>query len=421
MPPISPNSPPASSPGSSPLNSNNGLTRKSTADRFVDLHKADHDDNDNNTFNKLPLQKRGTSFIDLYNGKKANQQLFLYKCWGTASIDDASFRTHGKPHCAGIESRVQASFAMTSRLVPFLPHDDGTLRSYRKVSHRSLAADCRNEPPLDALDKARMLTPLLGGGGQLPGRSNDHDDDEEEERLGQFDYACYGRTHYAVIESTDDDRDNRNRKSNDRVLIGAPNCSVGVTIKTHDHGGSYLLRLGPLGIDMIDDYGDEEEEQEDHDYDPQRTSDTLGERNRQRYATRLRQREVAQENCEDWQRQQEEKESNNNNNNNEKKDKDDKNSVREMLETLFPGASSPKDTDAMLKKTKELGNKTLENMKTISSAVKENMSDEFPSRVWTSSQRIVGNFGKTTERCRTAAEKLYRFWSDDDDEDDDDF
>lgn len=358
-------------------------------------------------------------------------QLWLYKCFGTTSVDDARFDDgNGRPVCDGIETRVRASMAMTARLVPALPHDRRSLRRYRRVSRDSMAADCRNEF-VDPAERARALSPLF----DVVTRKNDDDHDDEKtktkenDRRSDFSYACYGRTHYAVIETdfADEHEHDHEHDRKDSVLIGAPNCTLGVTVKEHSDGRTHQLRLGPLIVDMTDEY-DTDERDEERERNRSENRDTVARRSpnetrrdyeRRRSERRERQRRRARRGDEDDAASQTNDDDRRRRRPDASNDDDDTETARNVLNPWSTALTS-EEAARVLGYVRRVAGKTWDTFWMLTTAVKDNVKDDFPSRVQESSQRILRQLGKSGDRCRSAAGKLYRFFLDDDDEDDED-
>lgn len=64
----------------------------------------------------------------------------------------------------------------------------------------------------------------------------------------------------------------------------------------------------------------------------------------------------------------------------------------------------------------ELGKKVVNNMVKGASTLKDAVSEDFPSRMYDASHRVVGQMGNTVERTGKVVKSLYRIWFDADDD-----
>lgn len=65
----------------------------------------------------------------------------------------------------------------------------------------------------------------------------------------------------------------------------------------------------------------------------------------------------------------------------------------------------------------QLSKKVADNMVKGASMLKDAVSEDFPSRMYNASHRVVGQMGNTVERTGKVCKSLYRMWFDDDNED----
>lgn len=68
----------------------------------------------------------------------------------------------------------------------------------------------------------------------------------------------------------------------------------------------------------------------------------------------------------------------------------------------------------------EFGKKVANNMVKGASMLRDAVSEDFPSRMYDASHRVVGQMGKTVERTGKVGKSLYRIWFDSDDDGDND-
>jgi len=405
----------------------------------------------------------------------------VYRCIGTTHLDNAEFRTSGKPKCYGIEQKIKTSLDQQSLLRSLLSNKMNTNGSSNEGSQNN---NLEEEWTLQTLKQFKeQRTKVLASREYYPdpNTSKNSKNLETNKDSDDFSYTCFGRTNYAVLENMKENRnledtkfnesDNNAQFSLDSILTGPPKCTPGFSVKTiNKKTQQYSLDLGILRIEMLNDDFDQEVEanassmdsntnnkkgNSDQSLDSKPINDisplstetkTEREKKREKF---LKQREKIYK---DFEKERQRFFDKHKSPNHRKLNKEDKNqlfdenskanyrSIRRRTQRIF-APETPESRhaehearrrereeamDYLLEKSKQqteeivkLGNKTFEIMKKITSAVATELKDDFPARVLQSSQRIVGQFGNTMGRCQKTAGMVYRFWMEDDDDDDD--
>jgi len=75
----------------------------------------------------------------------------------------------------------------------------------------------------------------------------------------------------------------------------------------------------------------------------------------------------------------------------------------------------PDDSGSRRPDLMQFSKKVADNMVKGASTLKDAVSEDFPSRVYSASQRVLAQTGKTVERTGKVVKSLYRVWFDDDD------
>ena len=188
--------------------------------------------------------------------------------------------------------------------------------------------------------------------------------------------AFYGSTDVSVLMLRD--------AKKAEVVAVAPDCKLGLTIREagDNTGGESFstLRVGPVEVTVGNHYEYQEKDQPNH------NNNQSHEQNLTNQINHTNQHSLLQQN-----------------NNKDHKDT-----------SLFPNSDKNQQSEQdYFKKVVYALSKTAENMQNNAKIIKDELRDDFPSRVVKAGDKIAGNFGRTMDRTKKVVLDVYKMWSDD--------
>ncbi len=314
--------------------------------------------------------------------------IFQYKCRGGLFIDDEGNkqRTSGDNGGSGQEEEQRVT-----------PWEHGGVyvlpKSLSTPSCIGLESRLKKLQELQPMTKEESLRAFMWhadnteGAYESPQQDRRKEDDEAhnsgshypKKRQGDGAFstmAFYGSTDVSVLMLRD--------AKKAEVVAVAPDCKLGLTIREagDNTGGESFstLRVGPVEVTVGNQYEYQEKDQLNHNN------------------SRTHKRNLT-------------KQINDTNKNLLQK----KNNKLQKDEAPFSNSDTHQQSEQdYLKKVVYAFSKTAESMQNNAKMIKDELSDDFPSRVLKAGDKIVGNFGKTMDRTKKVVLDVYKMWSDDD-------
>jgi len=284
--------------------------------------------------------------------------IFRYKCRGAFHVSSDDTGSAGV--CQGIQSRLEHV-----RDLQRSTRDEAASAFLSAANYPTDLPDEGDTPHAEALRSLLQTQALIyneNNEDSTTKKGNDLDPDNPWN-----DWSCYGSTevHLLVLRDISDNKE---------TIAGvAPECALGLSIRdvgTPTSGGVVgTIRMGPIEVNLVGDY-----------YDEQNPSTADG-------------------------RQQHNKKNNRSNS-----------STSQITSPSQPTMDKPVSNAVFYEKFMKASRKLSYSMQHNALFLKNELSDEFPSRMVDGAKRVVGQFEKTTERTLKLMKSVYHFWRDDHDD-----
>mmetsp|Transcript_28185 Transcript_28185/g.39651 ORF Transcript_28185/g.39651 Transcript_28185/m.39651 type:complete len:316 (-) Transcript_28185:103-1050(-) len=283
--------------------------------------------------------------------------IFRYKCRGAfhASSDD----TGSAGVCQGIQSRLEHV-----RDLQRSTRDEAASAFLSAANYPTDLPDEGDAPHAEALRSLLQTQALIYDEHKEDSTKTERQDPDPDNPWN--DWSCYGSTevHLLVLRDVSDDKET--------VAGVAPECALGLSIRdvgTPTSGGVVgTIRMGPLEVNLVGDYYDEQNPS---------TADS----------------------------RQHNKKSNRSNS-----------PLSSTTPSSQPATANPDINSVFYEKFMQASQKLSYSMQHNAHFLKNELSDEFPSRMVDGAKRVVGQFEKTADRTLKLMKSVYHMWRDDHDD-----